>query len=48
MSYLKEANRIIRRKYGHYCSNCKDNNKTPVTYTEFKIEFQEKLNPKNK
>ncbi len=46
MSYLKEANRLVRRKYGHYCNNCRDNNKTPMTYTEFKKEEYYKLNPK--
>ena len=44
MSYLKEANRIIRKKYSNYCSNCKENNKNPISYTEFKQQFIEKFN----
>jgi hypothetical protein len=42
MSYLKEANRIIIKKYSNYCSNCKWNGKEPISYTEFKQQFIER------
>ena len=40
MSYLKEHNAIIQKKYGYYCSKCKKMNKKPVTYTDFKSNFE--------